>query len=426
MFQSGLVRFDTRTQTFRHFPVPAVLDSDAMQQSLVMPGRSHVDGKVWTNDVNRGAILRLDVASGNYELFDPFVGRKGTQHSPYGLAADAQNNLYFMDFADESIGRVDAKTGRSVIYPTPTPRSRPRRTMMDAQGRVWFAEFAANKVAMFDPARETFREWDAPTPHTYPYDVFLDRFGELWSGSMSSDRVLRFDPQSGAATEYLLPRPTNVRRVFVDDKAQPPSIWIGRQSWQPRSSGWSRSIKRRRCSGQVCLDTVAPWARWFAPTIVSENSIRPPGGIDAVGRQTRRRARTGKCGQAHAAHIRHLGSCGALRRRQGARRRDAQRLLDLARELCAPDDGGVRESFRHRREVRAFLLGRSARARHRREGKSAGRRSVRWPGRDLHGGAGQGRVRSLQVAVLGRIARPLQGQGDGLWTAISQTILSCS
>jgi len=227
MFQSGLMRFDTKTLTFRHFPVPAALDSDAMQQSLVMPGRAHVDGKVWTNDVNRGAILRLDVASGNYELFDPFVGRKGTQHSPYGLAADAQNNLYFMDFAGESIGRVDAKTGRSVIYPTPTPRSRPRRTMMDAQGRVWFAEFAANKVAMFDPAREAFREWEVPTPHTYPYDVFLDRYGELWSGSMSSDRVLRFDPQSGAAIEYLLPRQTNIRRIFVDDATRPPAIWIG-------------------------------------------------------------------------------------------------------------------------------------------------------------------------------------------------------
>ena len=60
------------------------------------------------------------------------------------------NNLYFMDFGDESVGRVDAKTFRATIYPTPTPRSRPRRTMLDDKGRLWFAEFAANKVAMFD------------------------------------------------------------------------------------------------------------------------------------------------------------------------------------------------------------------------------------------------------------------------------------
>ena len=227
MFQSGLTRFDVATSTFRHFPVPPDLDSDAMQQSLLMPGRQNVDGKVWTNDVNRGAILRLDIATGTYELFDPFAAMKGRPHSPYGLAADTRNNLYFMDFADESIGRVDARTGRSTIYPTPTRRSRPRRTMIDDMGRLWFAEFAANKVAMFDTGTESFKEWDVPTPHTYPYDVFLDRNGELWGGSMASDRVLRFDPETGKSVEYLLPRQTNVRRVFVDNSTHPVTFWVG-------------------------------------------------------------------------------------------------------------------------------------------------------------------------------------------------------
>jgi virginiamycin B lyase len=227
MFQSGLMKFDVASETFRHFPIPPAMNDDMMQQSLLMPREWRVDGKVWTNDVFRGRILRLDVASGQYESFDPFVGMKGRPHSPYGMAADEANNLYFMDFADEAIGRVDAKTGRSAIYPTPTPRSRPRRTMIDEQGRIWFAEFAANKVAMFDPKTEAFKEWDVPTPHTYPYDVFLDKNGELWSGSMSSDRILRFAPESGRSVEYLLPRQTNIRRVFVDNSTTPVTLWIG-------------------------------------------------------------------------------------------------------------------------------------------------------------------------------------------------------
>jgi streptogramin lyase len=143
------------------------------------------------------------------------------------MAADKENNLYFMDFGDESVGRVDAKTLRTTLYPTPTPASRPRRCMMDAQGHLWFAEFAANKVAMFDTKTETFKEWDVPTVHTYPYDVFFDRQGELWSGSMSSDRVLRFDPASGRSVEYLLPHPTNIRRIFVDDRTMPVTFWAG-------------------------------------------------------------------------------------------------------------------------------------------------------------------------------------------------------
>ena len=228
MFQGGLAKFDVKTKTLQMFPIPPAMNNDATQQSMVMPGQSHVDGKVWTNEVSRQAILRLDLATGAYERIEPFADMPNrTSHSPYGLAADTSNTLYFMDFGDQNIGRVDAKTGRATLYPTPTPHSRPRRTMLDPQGHLWFAEFAANKLAMFDIKQETFQEWDVPTPHTYPYDAFVDRNGDLWSGSMSSDRVLRFNPTTGASVEYLLPRQTNVRRVFVDNSTTPVTFWVG-------------------------------------------------------------------------------------------------------------------------------------------------------------------------------------------------------
>jgi len=228
MFQAGLAKFDVKTQTFRLFPVQAELNIDTTQQSLLTPSHFQVDGKVWTNDVRKQAVLRLDLATGKYEFIDPFkFTPKGRQHSPYGMVSDAANNLYFMDFGDENVGRIDARTGQATIYPTPTPHSRPRRTMMDEQGRVWFAEFATDKVGMFDPKQEKFTEWDVPTPHTYPYDVFLDRNHELWGGSMSSDRILRFNPNSSKGVEYLLPRPTNIRRVFVDNSTNPVTFWAG-------------------------------------------------------------------------------------------------------------------------------------------------------------------------------------------------------
>ena len=230
MFQSGLMKFDPRTETFRHYPLPPALQSDTAQQSMVMPGRSRVDGKVWTNDVFTHRILRLDLATGGWESLDPFAGLPAAGnrlHSPYGMAADAANDLYFMDFGDESVGRVDAATLGATVYPTPTPHSRPRRTMMDGRGRLWFAEFAADKLGMFDPGRESITEWDVPTPHSHPYDVYADRNGEVWSGSMSDDRVLRFDPATGRTVEYLLPHQTNIRRIFVDDTTTPVTVWAG-------------------------------------------------------------------------------------------------------------------------------------------------------------------------------------------------------
>lgn len=228
MFQAALARFDMKTKTFKIFPVDGDLNDDAMQLSMVMPRSAGVDGKVWTNDVARQSIMRLDLASGKYQRIDPFtLLPKGRLHAPYGMAADAKNNLYFMDFADQNIGRVDAASGAATIYPTPTAKSRPRRCMLDRQGRLWFTEFAADKLAMFDIKAEKFKEWDVPTPYTFPYDVFSDKNGELWSGGMASDRVLRFDPKTGGSVEYLLPRPTNIRRVFVDTSTKPATFWAG-------------------------------------------------------------------------------------------------------------------------------------------------------------------------------------------------------
>ena len=66
-----------------------------------------------------------------------------------------ENNLYFMDFADENIGRIDAKTGAATIYPT--PKSRPRRTMLDDQGRLWFTDRIVQGVERADAAHLSVR-----------------------------------------------------------------------------------------------------------------------------------------------------------------------------------------------------------------------------------------------------------------------------
>jgi streptogramin lyase len=55
----------------------------------------------------------------------------------------------------------------------------------------------------------------------------LDKNGEAWTGGMFSDRVIRFNTKTGQFTEYLLPRNTNIRRVFVDNSTTPVTFWAG-------------------------------------------------------------------------------------------------------------------------------------------------------------------------------------------------------
>ena len=228
MYQAGVARFDPKTGKFSVLDIPQEFNRDMTQINMPAPQSSHVDGKVWTQNNGFAVVHRIDLATGTSETFKPFGDPKdGENHNIYDIIPDAGNNLYFTDFVHEHVGRIDAKTGEFKLWAMPTRGASPRRAQMDAQGRLWIGGYRGNKVAMFDTRTERFQEWDPPTAWSAPYDVVLDKRGFAWTGSMSTDRVLRLDPASGEFTEYQLPRTTNIRRVFVDNRGSRPVFWVG-------------------------------------------------------------------------------------------------------------------------------------------------------------------------------------------------------
>jgi streptogramin lyase len=228
MYQGAIAKFDPKTEQFQFWSLPPDMNKDMAQVNMVRPESAQVDGKVWAQNNGFAAVHRLDLASGKIETFMPFKDSKpGENHNIYDVIPDSQNNLYFTDFAQEHIGRIDAKTGDVKFYRVPTPNSAPRRGMMDAQDRIWFGEYRGNKIGTFDTKTEKFQEWPMPTPWASPYDVALDKNGEAWTGSMMTDRISRLDPKNGQVTDYLLPRSTNIRRVFVDNSTTPVTFWVG-------------------------------------------------------------------------------------------------------------------------------------------------------------------------------------------------------
>ena len=228
MFQGGVAKLDPKTGEFQTWNAPAEFNRDMTQINMAAPQSNAVDGKVWTQNNGFAVIHRIDLATGKVETFQPFKDTKeGENHNIYDVIPDSHNNAFFTDFANQHIGRVDAKTGEIKLWATPTKGSAPRRGQIDSQDRVWFGEYKGNRIGMFDPKTEKFTEWEAPTPYSAPYDVQLDKNGDAWTGSMTTDRVLRLDPKTGKFTEYMLPRSTNIRRVFVDNTTTPPSFWVG-------------------------------------------------------------------------------------------------------------------------------------------------------------------------------------------------------
>jgi virginiamycin B lyase len=233
MYQAGGAKFDKATKSFTMLPVAPEFNRESSQQAFVAPQSSHVDGKLWIQDVASTSVYRVDLKSGKFENFKPYADIKpdsplaGRPHSIYEIFPDAQNNLYIADFSDRAIGRIDAKTGEYAFIQTPTDRSRPRRGEMDKEGRLWFAEYAVDNVAMLDTKTNRIQEWTVPTKWSLPYQAKIDRNGDLWTGGMASDRIARINTKTGDMVEYQLPVNTNIRNLYIDDQTTPISVWFG-------------------------------------------------------------------------------------------------------------------------------------------------------------------------------------------------------
>ncbi|MBI2188654.1 MAG: carboxypeptidase regulatory-like domain-containing protein [Acidobacteria bacterium] len=228
MYQGGVAKLERKTGKVQTWSVPKEWQTDATQQSFVSPTSWHVDGKVWVKNSDRAQILRLDPATGAWENFGTFTdpATKRTIGS-YGINADRSNKLYMLDFNAANIGILDGGTKQLELVRTAIPNSRPRRGSIDAQNRLWFAEYDGDAIAVLDPRTRQIREWPVPTKWSNPYDVVIDKNGDAWTGSMMNDRVLRLNTTTGAFTEYLLPNPTNIRRVWVDNSTTPVTFWVG-------------------------------------------------------------------------------------------------------------------------------------------------------------------------------------------------------
>jgi streptogramin lyase len=228
MYQGGVARFNSKTETFETWSVPQQWQTDATQQAFVSPNASDVDGKVWVKNSDRAQILRLDPKTGQWENFGSFNNPiTGGRIQSYGIPVDPQNNLYLLDYNGNGVGKLD-KTGKLAgYYPGQITYSRPRRGRIDDQGRLWYAEYGGNSIGVLDPETGAVKQWTLPTPWAQPYDVVLDRNGEAWTGSMLSDRVSRLDSRTGDVVEYLMPRTTNIRRVYVDNATTPVTFWTG-------------------------------------------------------------------------------------------------------------------------------------------------------------------------------------------------------
>ena len=107
-----------------------------------------------------------------YDLPNPLI-------EPHDVALDRTGTVWYSDFGQMFLGKMDAKTGKVTQYPIPeTKKGSPVGTLnleFDKDDNPWVGVMYQGAIAKFDKKTETFQTWSTPKE----WDTNADQLGHL-------------------------------------------------------------------------------------------------------------------------------------------------------------------------------------------------------------------------------------------------------
>lgn len=222
---SRIVQYDPRTQQFIFYPIPKVKVS---QGGFVNTIRFHPDGSVWMTAIGRNQVMRLDPITKKVTEYPVPTGvRTQTNTHPYGMAIDGNQWLWFAQEETNKVGRVEPKSGEITEYDVPTPKANLKRMGSDSAGNVWLASYLGYLVKI-DYRTGKMIVYPTPTPYSGSYSVDVDTKRNLiWVSEFLAHKLARFDPQTNHFVEYpFFSNRIQLRKIAVDP-SKPSRVWFG-------------------------------------------------------------------------------------------------------------------------------------------------------------------------------------------------------
>jgi virginiamycin B lyase len=204
-----IAKWDPRTQVITEYQAAPQPDENG---KLVHGTKNTIlvdpKGYIWSSGQ---PLTRLDPETGKFKYF------LDAPQSSYDVKADKEGNVWFTADVVSAIGRIDAKTEKVTTYPTPTPKSYPRRMKIDTDGIIWFGEYDGGKIGRFDPKTKAFKEYTLPGPRATPYPLGIDANHQIWYSGRDRDVLGLLDPKTGHVIEYPMPYSFASMRDFITD-----------------------------------------------------------------------------------------------------------------------------------------------------------------------------------------------------------------
>jgi len=138
-----------------------------------------------------------------YDLPDP-------TRLPHDADLDDKGMVWYNDFREPLIGRLDPRTGeiKEWSFPELKPGFPPGSLSMEpgVGGLLWIPRFRQAGITSFDPRTETFQSWQDPpelnNDRTIDAQVAAAPDGTVWYPNLDSRDLYRLDPKSGHISVY--------------------------------------------------------------------------------------------------------------------------------------------------------------------------------------------------------------------------------
>ena len=114
---------------------------------------------------------------------------------------------FFVEFGANKVASIDPSTMIIREWTLPNAASRPRRLAIDAQDNVWYSDYARGFLGKLDPATSQVKEWASPGgPKSQPYGIAVID-GKIWysESGVQPNTIVMFDPATEKFQTWPIP-----------------------------------------------------------------------------------------------------------------------------------------------------------------------------------------------------------------------------
>ena len=188
------------------------------------------DGNVWYSDFGELFISKLDPKTLKLTEYPTKKFKPDAPEGNLSLEFDHNGTLWFDTMYHGALGTLDPKTGEIEFYPLAAEWNDNRVQLNfvglrhDVDGKVWTKSVGTQDIFRLDLASNTWEKFhptsELPAGHHYTmYQVISDSKNNLWMAEFQEGYLGTIDAKTHAVKWFALPTPhARARRMEIDDQ----------------------------------------------------------------------------------------------------------------------------------------------------------------------------------------------------------------